>query len=66
METLVLQSLSKKDITLFRELAKRAGLKTKMVSSEYVEDIALASAMEAGRTGEYVDTDSYLAKLEAK
>ena len=64
METLLLQSKSKKDITLFAELAKKMGVKTKLLNNEHLEDIALANAMEKGRTGEYVDTKSYLAKLK--
>lgn len=64
METLILQSNSKKDIALFVELAKKAGLQTRLVNSDYVEDMALASAMEDGRTSEFVDTQAYLAKLK--
>lgn len=63
METLILQSKSKKDIALFVELAKKAGLQTRLVDSAYVEDLALASAMEEGRTGSFGDTESYLSKL---
>lgn len=66
METLVLQSLSKKDIAMFEELARRAGLKTRLVNKEYVEGLALAGAMDVGRTGEYVDTEAYLTKLRGK
>jgi len=64
METLVLQSRSKKDIALFAELAKKAGLQTRLVDNTYVEDMALASAMAEDRTGEYVDTQAYLTKLK--
>lgn len=63
METLILQSKSKKDIALFVELAKKAGLQTRLVNNDYVEDMAIASAMAEGRTGEFVDTEAYLAKL---
>jgi lipoate-protein ligase B len=31
-----------------------------------IEDIGLATAMEEGRTGEYVDTDEFIEKLEDK
>ncbi len=63
METLLLQSKSKKDIALFIELAKKAGLQTCLVDNAFVEDVALANAMAEGRTGEFVDTEAYLAKL---
>ena len=64
METLLLQSESKKDLKMFADLAKKAGLKVALISNEDMEDIALANAMKKGRTGEYVDTKSYLNKLK--
>jgi hypothetical protein len=33
---------------------------------EAIEDLGLATAMEEGRTGEYVDADEFLQKLEGK
>lgn len=33
---------------------------------EAIEDIGLGVAMEEGRTGEYVDEDEFMAKLESK
>ena len=64
METLLLQSKSKKDMAMFAELAKKIGLKTVFLNNEYIEDIALANAMKTGRTGEYINTKAYLAKLK--
>ena len=49
---------------MFADLAKKAGLKVALISNEDMEDIALANAMKKGRTGEYVDTKSYLNKLK--
>ena len=66
METLLLQSKSKKDIKILADLAKKIGLKTKFITNEYLEDIGLANAMKKGRTGEYIDTETYLKKLKAK
>ena len=64
METLLLQSESKKDLKMFAELAKKAGLKASLISNEDMEDIALANAMKKGRTGEHIDTNSFLNKLK--
>ncbi len=64
METLLLQSKSKKDMVMFAELAKKVGLAAKFIDNEYIEDISLANAMKTGRTGEHVDTKAYLAKLK--
>ena len=64
METLLLQSKSKKDMAMFAELAKKVGLKTVFLDNAYIEDIALANAMKTGRTGEYINTKTYLAKLK--
>ncbi len=64
METLLLQSNSKKDMQMFATLAKKIGLKTKLLNNEHIEDIALATAMKKGRTGEYINTTTYLTKLK--
>jgi cyanate lyase len=66
METLLLQSKSKKDIQLFVDLAKKVGLKTKFITDANLEDIGLANAMKKGRTGEFVNTEAYLKKLKSK
>lgn len=66
METLLLQSESKKDLKMFAELAKKVGLKTYSVSKEEMEDIGLAKAMKKGRTGEYINTAAYLKKIKAQ
>ena len=66
METLLLQSNSKKDTALLQHLAEKIGLKTHKVTVDEMEDIALAYAMKKGRTGKYVDTNAYLEKLKGK
>lgn len=66
METLLLQSKSKKDMKIFADLAKKVGLKTKFITHEHLEDIGLANAMKKGKTGEYINTETYLKKLKAK
>jgi hypothetical protein len=66
MESLLLQGKSKKDIEILAELARMIGLKIRHLSKEELEDIGLANAMKKGRTGEYINTQSYLKKLKGK
>lgn len=66
METILLQGESKKDIKMLSDLAKKIGLKTVSLKNEDLEDFALATAMKKGRTGEFIDTESYLKKLRRK
>lgn len=64
METVILSGESKSDIDLLSMLAEKLGVKTTKVSEDEFEDIALGIAMVKGRTGEYVDTEEFLKKLE--
>ena len=66
METLLLQGKSKKDMKIFADLAKKVGIKTKMLTNAHLEDIGLATVMKKGRTGEYINTETYLKKLKGK
>jgi hypothetical protein len=66
MQTLLLQSKSKKDMKMFADLAKKVGLSTYFLDNDQMEEMALAKAMKKGRTGEYADTASYLKKLKSK
>ncbi|MBA7524968.1 hypothetical protein ES705_17113 [subsurface metagenome] len=59
----VFKSDSKSNLKLLIELAKKLGIKAKLLSETEVEDIGLANAIKIGRTGEFADTDIYLEKL---
>ncbi len=63
METLVLSSISKSDLSLLYKLAKKMGVDAKRVSSEDLEDSALLLAMKNAQTGEYVNTCTFLENL---
>ena len=65
MENILLQGNSKEEIKLITALAKKMGMKAKVIKNDFMEDIALANAMQKGRTSEYVDTTEYLNKLKA-
>jgi hypothetical protein len=64
METLLLQSESKKDMKMMADLAQKIGLKAYLLNKNDMEDMALAEAMKKSRTGKYVNTTAYLKKLK--
>jgi hypothetical protein len=63
MQTLVLNGESASDIKLIAEIAKKMGLKAKILSEEEKEDIGLLNAIKKGRTKKYVETESFISKL---
>lgn len=63
METAILKSNSKKNLNLLLDLAKQLEMNVKILSQDEVEDIGLAIAIKKGRTGKYVNTESYLKKI---
>ena len=63
MQTAILESESKSNLKLLLDLAKRLGIKSKVLSVDEIEEIGLAQAIKIGRTGEYVDTDEFVKKL---
>jgi len=63
MEGAILHTESDKDLNLILQLAKKLGISAKKLSKEEIEDWGLSQAISEGKTGEYVDTDSFLAEL---
>ena len=63
METAILKNNSKKNLNLLLDLAKQLEMNVKILSYEELEDIGLAIAIKKGRTGKYVNTESYLKKI---
>ena len=57
---LLLQSESEEDLKLLSSLAYKIGIKTQPISNEVLEDIAMAYAIEKGRTNEYIDTEEFM------
>ncbi|MBN4051233.1 hypothetical protein JYU16_00300 [bacterium AH-315-M05] len=66
MESAVLTSESKSNLAILLNLAKKLGIGVKRLTMEDIEDFGLVNAMKKGRTGKYIDTDKYLAKLRSK
>ena len=63
METVLIETSKKGDIEFIRQFAKRMGLKSKVLTLEEKEDIALGKAIEEGRKGEYVDKEKVIKAL---
>lgn len=63
MKTAILSSESDSDIKLLIELANKLGIKTKILTAEDAEDLAMVYAIEKGKTGEYVDTQNFVKSL---
>lgn len=64
MKSAILTSESKKDLQLLIDLAKKIGVKTRVLTDEQLEDIGLVKAIKEGRTGTYVDADKFLNNLK--
>lgn len=63
METIVLQSDSKENLQQILDLAHRIGVSVKVLSDEELDDIGMAQAIQEGRTGDYVNTEDFLQRL---
>ena len=63
MESAILTTTSKKDLQLLLVLAKKIGIKSKLLSREEIEDLGLKQAIKKGRTGKFVDTEKFLKNL---
>jgi hypothetical protein len=63
MTTAILSSESDADMTQLIALANKLGIKIKMLEGEEAEDLAMAYAIENGKTGEYVNTQDFIKSL---
>lgn len=64
MQSALLTSESKADLRILIDLARKLGIKTKLLTKEEIEDYGLARAMKLSQTGEYIDTDKFIRKLK--
>lgn len=64
MVNVIFSGESEADIQLLIELAQKMGIKTQTLSTEQLEDLGLGLAMDQGKTGEWVDTETFLKKLQ--
>jgi hypothetical protein len=63
MNTVILHSKSRNDLNLLLEIAKKFGIKAKILTESEVEDFGLGNAIKEGKTGEFIDTESFLNTL---
>jgi len=63
METVILNSDSKSDLKLLIDIAKKIGVKSRVLSESEIEEIGLANSIRLGRTNEYIDTATFIKKL---
>jgi hypothetical protein len=63
MEGAILHTDSDKDLSLILQLAKKLGISARKLSKEEIEDYGLSKAISEGKTGEYVDNDTFLSEL---
>ncbi|HOT15705.1 MAG TPA: hypothetical protein PK252_13180 [Bacteroidales bacterium] len=63
METAILNGDSKSDMKLLLELAKKLGIKARIMSESEIEDMGLVDAIKQGMTNEYVDNNEFLKKI---
>ena len=63
MEGALLHTRSEKDLNLILQLAEKLGISTKRLSAEEIEDYGLSIAIKEGKTGEQVNTESFLKEL---
>ncbi|MGB4576372.1 MAG: hypothetical protein WBI06_05650 [Paludibacter sp.] len=64
MQTLVLKSNSAVDIKLIAEIAKKMGIKAKILTDEEKEDIGMLNAIMKGKTGQYIDNEDFVKILK--
>jgi len=63
MESAIVTTNSKNDLQLLLTLAKKMGIKSKLLTDEQLEDLGLKIAIDKGRTGKFVDTQKFLKSL---
>jgi len=54
------------ELKLLMALAKKLGIKADQLTEADLEDIGMVKAIEEGKTGQYLNTESFLQSLEDK
>ena len=63
MEGAILHTESDKDLALILQLAKKLGISARKLTKGEIEDYGLSIAISKGKTGEYIDTETFLSEL---
>jgi hypothetical protein len=64
MESAILHTNSGSDLKLILQLAKKLGISARILTTEELEDFGMSIAIDQGRTGEFIDTDTFLKELQ--
>ncbi len=65
METMIIKGKSRSDLELLLKLASKFRLKAKILSDEEKEEIGLSAAIHKGKTGKFINIDSFVKKLKS-
>ena len=63
MEGAILHTDSDNDLSLILQLAKKLGITARKLTQDEIEDYGLSIAISEGKTGNYVNTDTFLKEL---
>ena len=63
MEGAILHTESDKDLSLILKLAKKLGISARKLSKDEIEDYGLSIAISEGKTGEYIDPETFMSEL---
>lgn len=66
MEAVIIKSGSKSQLKHLLAIAKELGMDIEKVGAQALEDMALAKAMDEGRTGKFVDNADFVKKLKSR
>lgn len=64
MASVVFSGESETDLKLLIALAQKMGIKAHILDEKSWEDVGMGLAIEEGKTGYHVDTESFLKELE--
>jgi len=64
MESALVTTNSKNDLQLLLSLAKKIGIKSKLLTKGQLEDLGLKVAIDKGRTGRFISSRKFIMSLE--
>ena len=65
MDSVLLKTKSKENLDLLIKLAQKLGVEVSVISKKTAEDIAMAAAIQDGKTGQLIDTENFLNELKS-
>ena len=65
MDSVLLKTKSKENLDLLIKLAQKLGVEVSVISKKTSEDIAMAAAIQDGKTGQLIDTENFVNELKS-